>query len=92
MKFTDAVKEMIKYLDSDEFRDREDAENTNRSLKFIKKINKKQYLTFDSQEGILDKKYNIHERAYIIGFMKKSHAIKYNKNLNSNYNKVAVII
>ena len=92
MKFTEAINRMIQYLDSDEFKNREDAEDTNKSLKFIKKINKKQYLTFDSQEGILNKKYNIHERAYIIGFMKKSHAIKYNKNLNSNSNKVAIIL
>ena len=92
MEFTDAIDRMIKYLDSDEFRDREDAGDTVKSLNFIKKINKKQYLTFDSQEGILDKKYNINERAYIIGFMKKSHAIKYNMNLNSNSNKVAIII
>jgi hypothetical protein len=92
MNMTDAVDEMIKYLDSEEFKEREDAEDTCKSLKIIKIINKKQYITFDSQEGICDEKYKINERAYIVGFMKKLHAIKYNKNLNSNSNKVAIII
>ena len=100
MKYSKAIHKMIKYLDSDEFSNRNDAKNTIKSIPILKNINKKGYLTTDSQEGILSsgkhyitgKNFKMKERAYIIGFIKTQDAIKYSENLNKNSDKVAMII
>lgn len=103
MKFDKAIKKMIKYLNSDEFQERgtgdSDAKDTLKSIHILTKINRKGYLTVDSQEGvnrmdtniITKKKYKHIERAYIIGFMKTKQALKYNEKINKT-DKVSIII
>ena len=89
--FKNALKRNIQYLDSADFRDREDAQNTLKSLELIKTINKLGLLTFDSQEGVCDRKYGIKERAYVIGLMIPSKAIVFMNRFNIFTDKVAYI-
>lgn len=65
---------------------------TIKSLKYLIKINKLGFITFDSQEGLYNKKYDIDERAYVIGFMPKKQAIEFNKNFNIKSDKICLII
>lgn len=63
----------IQYLLSDEFKNREDSKTNIDSVSKLVEINKKGFLTIESQIGIKvkHKNYEIYERAYIIGFMMK---------------------
>ena len=92
MKFKDASKKMIKYLKSNKFKTREDAQDTQKSINILCKINSK-YITYDSQEG-KKQTYNkkpYKERAYIIGFMESKNAVKYMDKINDT-DKVAIIV
>lgn len=100
MKFEDAQKKMIAYLSSDEFKTREDAESTLKSIPILKKIIQKGFITDNSQEGlILDgqnpdtkRQYHIEERAQVTGFLKTEVAYKFVTWLNTQTDKVAQII
>ena len=85
MKFADAIKANIKNLRSDEFKNREDAEDTLPEIETFVKINRLGFLTTGSQQGRNYKGYNdeskrfyeIHERAFIDGFMERKKALKF---------------
>ena len=93
MKFTDAKKKIIQMFDSDNFKQRiRDEDRTMiRHLDILKEINKYGYLTTESQAGrkcykgkksyFDGKPYEIKERAYISGFMKKDNAEKFIKEM-----------
>ena len=92
MKFDEAIKHSIDYLNSSEFRNREDAQTTIKSIPLIIKINSMGFLTDNSQEGLILKGYNpdsknyyeIKERAYISGFMKKENGLELINWINMN--------
>ncbi len=100
MKFEEATKESIKYLKSDAFKNREDAEDTIPQVHHLIKINELGFLTTDSQQGRNysgfnednGKYYEIRERAYINGFMKREDALKFIEYLNSYTDKIAFFI
>lgn len=100
MKFIDAQKRMITYLSSDEFKIREDADDTQGSIPILKKIIQKGYITDNSQEGSIINGYNpdskhyyhIEERAYVTGFMKQEKARQFVDWINTYTDKVAIII
>ncbi len=97
MKFEDAQKKMITYLSSEEFSNREDAQDTKKSIDFLKQIIKKGYITENSQEGSHTKGFNketkkyyeVEERAYVSGFMKKEQGLAFINSINTNTDKVA---
>jgi len=97
MKFKEVQKNIISYLSSEEFKSREDAQTTNTDL--LIEINKLGFITENSQEGVIQKGYNketklsyeIHERAYVTGFMLKDKALDFVNKIN-NSNKVAFIV
>jgi len=90
---------MLKYLDSAEFKGREDAEDTQSSTKLLQAIIKNGYITDGSQEGSIKTGYNeitkryyrIEERAYVTGFMKDAQAKEFVSLLNTYSDKVAYI-
>ena len=100
MSFASAQTKMIKYLSSDEFKERGDSNSTIKSVPVLQKIIKKGFITFDSQEGIISdgfnentgKYYIIKERAYVTGFMKSSQSVEFVENINSHTNKIAFIV
>jgi len=100
MKFTEAKNKMIKYLNSKEFKGREDAEDTQSSVEILEQIIKGGLITTGSQEGLIstgfnpDSKryYRIEERAYINGFMKLEQAYKFIEYINTYTDKVGFII
>jgi hypothetical protein len=97
MKFEDAQKKMITYLSSDDFTSREDAQDTKKSIDFLKQMIKKGYITENSQEGSHTKGFNketkkyfeVEERAYVSGFMKKEQGLTFINTMNTNTDKVA---
>lgn len=101
MKFEEAIKHSIEYLKSSEFRDREDAQTTIKSLPILIKINSDGFLTDNSQEGMIIKGYNpdtktyyeIKERSYITGFLKKEqgHALIHWINMNTEMTAFEVL-
>lgn len=100
MKFDDARKEMVKYLDSNDFKEREDAETTIPAIKILQEINKAGLLTTNSQTGEDEKGYDketkkyyhIVERAYLDGYMKRERALKVIDYLNTYTDKIAYFI
>ena len=70
--FSEAQQAMIEYLGSEEFKTREDAEDTVPHVKFLQKLCAHGFITNDSQQGSKDDRYNYVERAYVFGFMKPS--------------------
>lgn len=98
--FKNAQQKMITYITSGEFKNREDAQTTIKSIQILKKIIKYGYLTDSSQEGTNEsgynsktkKKYYIKERAYVVGFMKKKYSTSFVNWINANTNKIAFII
>ena len=100
MKFADAQRKMIEYLNSKEFKDREDAEDTKSSVAILKQIIKGGIITNQSQEGSIttgfnpDSKlyYRIEERAFITGFMKLEKAYVCMKYINTYTDKVGFIL
>lgn len=100
MKFAEAQKKAIDYLQSDEFQKREDAETTLKSVKTLVEIIKAGFVSENSQEGEFQKGFNkesgnyyqIKERAYLTGFMKKKEALAFLDRMNENTDKVAFVI
>ena len=100
MKFQDAQKLVIKYLDSNSFKNREDAQTTINAIPLLKTINSKGFITEDSQQGINSSGYNsssklyytIKERAYVNGFMKTKNAKKFISWINNYTDKIAFIV
>lgn len=100
MKFDDARKEMVKYLSSDEFKGREDAQTTIPAIPILQEINKAGLLTTNSQTGEDEKGFNketkryyhIVERAYIDGYMKRERALNLIEYLNAYTDKIAFFI
>ena len=98
--FKNAQQKMITHIASSEFKKREDAQTTLKSIPILKKIIKYGYLTDSSQEGMIEsgynkktkKKYFINERAYVVGFMKKKYSRKFVDWINVNTNKISLII
>jgi hypothetical protein len=100
--FENALNQTIEYLSSDEFKSREDAQTTLPAIKDLQEVNRKGYLTVDSQQGVIEKGqnsesnhlysnhfYEIRERAYLDGFMKKEQAYKFIDWLNTYTDKIA---
>ena len=100
MKFADAQHKMIEHLNSKEFKDREDAQDTKSSIAILKQIIKGGIITNQSQEGSIstgfnpDSKlyYRIEERAFITGFMKLEKAHVCMNYINTYTDKVGCII
>ena len=100
MKFAEAQRKMIQYLASPEFKSREDAETTLKSVPLLQMIIKQGYITDNSQEGLIltgfnpdtNRHYRIEERAYITGFMKEARGRKFVEWLNTYTDKVSFII
>jgi hypothetical protein len=102
MKFKEALKESVKHLSSPNFRERvvEEDERMLSEIDILCEINKQGFLTHDSQSGrqdkgkhYIDKKsYTINERAYILGFMLKTKASSFLKNMSLQTDKIAMII
>jgi hypothetical protein len=97
MKFEDAQNIIINYLQSDAFKQSEDAESTQKSVPTLVEINRAGYITDCSQEGDVGHYYNklinmyteYKERAFVYGLMKKEHGEKFIKKMNNNTNKIA---
>ncbi len=100
MRFATKQKQTLAYLDSDEFRSREDADSTLGSINILKKIIQKGLVTDNSQEGLIITGYNpdskryyrIEERAYVTGIMKEADAYKFVARINETTDKVAFIV
>jgi hypothetical protein len=100
MKFTDAQTKVIEYINSSDFLDRSDTQDTIASISILEKIIKGGFLTDGSQEGMCksgyntetNKYYRIEERAYVSGFMKKENARKFVERFNTETEKIAFII
>lgn len=100
MKFADAQKKMIEYLDSKEFKEREDAEDTLGSIPILQRLIKYGLITTGSQEGSISTGYNpsskryyrIEERAFIIGFMKSEKAYECMNHINTYTDKIGFIV
>lgn len=100
MKFDEARKAMVKYFDSDEFKDREDAKTTLPAIKVLQEINKAGFLTTNSQTGEDSSGFNpdtknyyrIKERSYLDGYMKKEKAIKFIDHINTYTDKIAYFV
>ncbi len=90
MKFQDSIKKAIKYLNSEEFKSREDAQDTIKSLPLILNINKLGFITNDSQEGIIDN--FVKERAYVTGFIERDNARKLLKYISLYTDKIFYIV
>ena len=91
---------MIEYLQSSEFSGREDAADTVSSVPILQKVIKGGMITENSQEGSClrgfnedsGRYYEIQERAYLTGFMKRENARKFVDLLNTETDKIAFII
>lgn len=100
MKFEEAQKNMIDYLSSDMFKTREDAESTQKSVPTLIEMNRKGFVTTSSQEGDIDEGYNecnkmyyeIKERAFVQGIMKKVEGFEFIYKMNINTNKIVYYI
>lgn len=100
MKFIEVQKATIKYLESDEFKNREDAQTSIKIIPLLQKINSMGFITDDSQQGLISKGFNeitknyyeIRERAYVTGFMKSVKAELLTKWINTYTDKVALIV
>lgn len=102
MKFREALKESIKHLTSSEFRNRvkEEDERMLTEINSLTEINKKGFLTNNSQSGrqekgkhYIDKKpLTINERAYLSGFMLKPKAVSFLRDIHLHTDKMAFAV
>jgi hypothetical protein len=103
MKFKDAQKRIIQKLASDDFKQRILDEDSTmlKHIPLITEINKSGYLTTESQAGrchkgkksyVDGKPYEIRERSYLTGFMKKDTAENFIKAMGIYTDKNAVYI
>jgi hypothetical protein len=92
MKFKEALKKSVELFDSKEFIElrREEDPTMIKHLPLLQKINKLGFLTENSQAGRFSKgkhykdglPYEIHERAYVSGFMLETKAVEFIKHFN----------
>ena len=96
MKWKDAQTKRILMFSSPDFLKRIEEEDSSMltHMDILKKINMAGYLTIQSQGGHKSngKSYEIHERAYIEGFMLEKDAEEFIKNLGIYTDKVGVYI
>ncbi len=100
MRFATAQKQGIAYLQSDEFKTREDAESTIPSIPILIEITKNGLVTDNSQEGLIvtgfnddsGRYYRIEERAYVTGVMKTKEAYAFVTKFNETTDKIAFVI
>ena len=100
MRFSTYQKHTIEYLQSEDFQTREDAGHIPGSIENLIEINKKGFVTDNSQEGLhitgynpdSKKYYSIKERAYVVGTMKEEDAYAFVKLINTYTDKVAFIV
>jgi hypothetical protein len=102
MKFKEAQKKAVEMFVSKDFieRIREEDPSMVKQLPLLQEINKLGFLTENSQAGRFSKgkhykdglPYEIHERAYISGFMPESKAEEFIKEFNLKTNNNAVFI
>ena len=99
MRFDDARKATVKYLESDEFKEREDAQDSQTDVPYLIDINRRGFLTQNSQPGneargknpMTGKSYHIEERAYVSGFMKTKQGIEFVRRFNAFSDKTCYI-
>lgn len=93
-KYRKHLKSRMEYLGSDDFLQRcdEEAPDMVAAIPYLQQMNGLGYLTYDSQQGTLHRgSYGeLHERAYISGFMQKSIAEKFIKLMGIQTDKVAI--
>lgn len=102
MKFKDAQKRAIKLFETEEFISglREEDPTMLYQIPLLKEINKLGFLTENSQAGRFSKgrhykdnnPYEIHERAFVSGFMLEKRAEEFIKSFNLTTNKNAVFV
>lgn len=100
MRFSTAQKKSIIYLQSDEFKSREDSGDTLSSIPVLIEINNLGLITDQSQEGTISKGYNpdtkryyrIEERAFVGGCMKEEKAYKFVRKINETSDKIAFVV
>lgn len=98
--FRRVQRKIIRYLGSQEFKERGDADSTQSSVPILQQIVKLGYLTNNSQEGNINNSYNNktktysreEERAYVSGFMQPDKARNFIEYINTYTDKVAFII
>jgi len=92
MKFKAAQIKAVSKFDDPEFiaNIKEEDSTMVKHLYILKEINKNGYLTKNSQAG--RKTNNEYERAYIQGFMIKTHAIEFLKRMNIETDKNAIYV
>ncbi len=91
-EFELALKNNVKYLQSSEFKTRGDSDDTIDSIPTLVNINKLGLLTIDSQPGIQSRYKGIktgkptiqHQRAYVVGFMKRKDAEEFVGKFNTD--------
>jgi hypothetical protein len=100
MRFIGKQRAVIAYLNSDAFRSRQDAQTSLVSIPVFVRMIEMGFITDDSQEGLIKVGYNaetrlhydIQERAYVLGIMRKDHGKQFVKNINIRTDKVAFIM
>jgi hypothetical protein len=96
MKFKEAQKASIDYLQGSDFKSREDAITTIPSIPLLVNINRNGFITNNSQEGVREVGFNsktyyeIVERAYVSGFMKRNIGRELIQWINTNTDKLAI--
>ena len=100
MRFSTKQKQVIEYLKSDSFKQREDAQSSQGSVPLFIEMIQEGLITTGSQEGIILKGQNpttktfylIKERAFVDGFMRKKKAQAFVQKFNEQTDKIAFIV
>jgi len=97
MKFKEAIKRAVDMFDNDkEFLERITVEDPTmvKHLPILKQINQLGFLTYGSQAGLRKKgkDYEIHERAYVEGFMQEKEAGEFIKKMAFHTDKNAIFV
>jgi hypothetical protein len=86
--FPEALRLAVQNLQSADFKSREDAQDTLKSLHHVIELNERGFLTIDSQEGVTDAS---RERAYVSGFMFRDQAQRVMQDVMVNSDKIFFI-
>jgi hypothetical protein len=97
MKFKEAVKRAVDMFENDkEFLERITVEDPTmvKHLPILKQINQLGFLTTESQAGLRKKgkDYEIHEKAYVCGFMQEKEAEEFIKKMGLHTDKNAIFV
>lgn len=96
MRFKDAQKRSLDMFTSHEFKERIRVEDASmlEQLPILERINSLGFLTTESQAGKrrMGRDFEIHERAYISGFMLEKQAQEFLKKMNIQTDKNAIFI